>query len=186
MSHPSPKTILTISGQLGSGKSTVAKLLAQKLGYEYYSTGTAHRAIAEKRGISTLELNRQAMTDDSIDREVDSQYGTLDNSGKNYVVDSRLAYHFLPHSIKIKLNVDPDVAGNRIFNDTKRTQEQPYKTAAEATQGMLGRRALEVARWKKIYGTDIDDPKNFDDIIDTTNKTPEQTANLIIQKFHLK
>ena len=44
--------IITISGMLGSGKSTVAKLLAQKLGYEYYSTGNAQREIAKKKAMT--------------------------------------------------------------------------------------------------------------------------------------
>ena len=52
--------MITISGMLGSGKSTVAKILAQKLDYGYYSTGNAQREIAQKRGLTTLELNQLA------------------------------------------------------------------------------------------------------------------------------
>ena len=44
---------ITISGVIGSGKSTVAKMLAQKLKWQYYSTGMAQRKIAEEMGITT-------------------------------------------------------------------------------------------------------------------------------------
>ena len=48
---------LTITGKLGSGKSTVCKYLAEKYGFEIYSTGTVQRKIAREMGISTLDLN---------------------------------------------------------------------------------------------------------------------------------
>ena len=38
--------IITIDGPTASGKSTVARLLAQRLGYEYLNTGLFFRALA--------------------------------------------------------------------------------------------------------------------------------------------
>ena len=38
--------IITIDGTSGTGKSTVAKRLAEKLGYTYYNTGAMYRAVA--------------------------------------------------------------------------------------------------------------------------------------------
>ena len=40
---------ISLAGDLGSGKSTVAKLLIEALGAEYYSTGAIVRAVAEKQ-----------------------------------------------------------------------------------------------------------------------------------------
>ncbi|NPA13522.1 MAG: (d)CMP kinase [Aquificae bacterium] len=40
--------IITIDGPAGSGKSTIAKLLAEKLGYVYIDTGAMYRAVALK------------------------------------------------------------------------------------------------------------------------------------------
>ena len=40
---------ITISGPIGSGKSTVSKILAAKLGYKHYSIGGFMRDIAKKR-----------------------------------------------------------------------------------------------------------------------------------------
>ena len=41
---------ISITGDLGSGKSTVAKQLAKDLGFDYISTGTIFREIAKEYG----------------------------------------------------------------------------------------------------------------------------------------
>ena len=46
---------ITITGRLGSGKSTVAKLIVADHGYTYYSTGNIMRELAAEAGISILE-----------------------------------------------------------------------------------------------------------------------------------
>ena len=49
---------ISITGDLGSGKTTVAKLLCAKLGYSYFSTGAIQRELAQKLGVDTLSLNK--------------------------------------------------------------------------------------------------------------------------------
>lgn len=175
--------IITLSGMLGSGKSTVGKMIAEKLGYTFYSTGSVQRQIAQERGITTLELNRLALTDKSIDDQIDGVFKTLPLQPNNFVVDSRMAFFFIPVSFKVKLNIDTTCAGERIFNDTTRTGEKKYKDVAEAIDSLIQRRKLEVERFKKLYQVDIDNEDNFDFVIDTTDKTPQEVVDKILQKF---
>lgn len=42
------KEVITIDGPSGSGKGTISKLLAKKLGYKYLDTGALYRAVAWK------------------------------------------------------------------------------------------------------------------------------------------
>ncbi len=55
-----PDLIITIDGPAGSGKSTTAKALAQKLNYLYLDTGAMYRAI-------TLKVIRRGITESQSD-----------------------------------------------------------------------------------------------------------------------
>ncbi len=51
------KTVITIDGPAGAGKSTVAKQLANRLGYTYLDTGAMYRAITLKALSESADLN---------------------------------------------------------------------------------------------------------------------------------
>ena len=175
--------IITLSGQLGSGKSTIGKMLASQLGYTFYSTGSAQRKIAAERGLTTLELNQLSMTDKSIDNQIDSVFKKLAMENENFVVDSRLGFFFIPSSFKVKLNVEIDEAAKRVANDKTRTVEKTIASFDEIKNNLIERRSLEVERFKKLYNVDIDNEANFDLIIDTTNKSPEEIVEKILKHF---
>ena len=59
------KRVIAIDGPAGAGKSTVAKIVAEKLGYTYIDTGAMYRGVAWK----TLRDDKEA-TDEAILRAV--------------------------------------------------------------------------------------------------------------------
>lgn len=180
------KKTITITGSLGSGKSTIAKMLSQKLGYPYYSTGEAQREIAQRMGMTTLQLNHLSDKDPSIDVQIDGIFKKMNQDGKTYVIDSRLAWYFMPDSLKVKLEVSPALAAERIMNDQERSGEKRYRTISEAMDATLSRRQSERSRFLKTYHVDIDDNSQFDLVIDTTDKTPEEICKIILEKYNLK
>ena len=132
--------------------------------------------------MTTLQLNQLSMTDKSIDHQIDSQFQKLAEENTAYVVDSRLAFHFLPASFKVMLTVDPQVGAQRIMQD-KRSSEQAYQSLQECLTATTERRKMEQKRFMDLYQIDISDKKNFDLVIDTTNQTPEETAQSIISQY---
>jgi len=161
--------IVTISGRPGSGKSTVGRVLAARLGVPHVSAGDFMREIAAERGISVLELSRIAEVDDSIDRQIDARSARLGASGGSFVIDSRLAWHFIPDSIKVFLDVSPDVAARRIFGDRRGSELE--NVDIEATmRNTEERSASEAARFLAYYAIDYGDPANYDLVVDTSHR----------------
>ena len=82
------KNIIVMSGDIGGGKSSVATALKQLTNFDIIGTGTIQRAIATKRGLTTLELNKISQTDRSIDDEIDSYVIELGNTQDNLIEKS--------------------------------------------------------------------------------------------------
>jgi CMP/dCMP kinase len=155
---------ITIAGDIGSGKSTVAKRLAELAGVKPLSTGGIQRQLAQKRGVSVLELNRLAENDPSIDREIDSYLMQLPPG--NLVVESRMAWHFVPDTLKVYLYISDQAAARRIVGAQR--SDEGYQTIADAAAPILARRKSEILRFSKYYNVDIDDLLNYDIVVDTT------------------
>jgi len=163
--------IITISGDLGGGKSVLANALVDYWGAEAYSTGKIQRAMADERGITTLDLNKLAETDKSIDDEIDGNFRKLAKTDKNLVIDSRMAWHFIPDSFKIKLEVNPVLAAKRIISANRNNEN--YGDFDATLRGLKDRKTSERDRFQKYYNVDIEDQDNYDLVIETTDVTPE-------------
>jgi len=171
--------IITISGSPGAGKSTVAKLVAKKLKLKYYSIGILLRNLARKRKISLLEISKLAEKSPKIDRKLDDAQIKL-GKRDNFVLDSRLGYHFVPGSIKIFLDVNDEEAGRRIFAD-KRGVERENTSLKKTIENIKKRKKSEILRYKKYYGINPFDKRRYDLVIDTAGLTPEEAAERVIR-----
>lgn len=119
--------IITISGRPGSGKSVVASRVAAALGLRHVTAGDFMREMAEERGVSILELSRRAEEDPVIDAEIDGRTARLAASGESFVMDARLGWHFAPDSLKVFLDVRPEVAALRIYQAQRKKKEEKKK-----------------------------------------------------------
>jgi CMP/dCMP kinase len=177
--------IITIGGDLGSGKSTVAKLLAAQLGTARYSTGDLQRRIAEGMGLTSLELNKLAETDPSIDRRIDSSTMDIAAQEPRVVFDSRLAWHFVPGAFKVYLTVDPVVGARRILN-AGRGKVEEYESLDEAMARVTERRASEDKRFGEIYEVNMNRAANYDLIIDTSYIDAEAVKDNIVAYWRVR
>ena len=172
--------IITISGDIGSGKSTTGKILVNKLGYQYISTGGIQRKIAEEMQLTTLELNLLSEKDPSIDQKIDQYTRDLSESKEHYIVDSRLAWHFIPSSFKVFLRCEEEIAAQRIFKDHQRISDESTDDVSFLLQKIQERRKSEKRRFLTKYGIDFEDLTNYDMVIDSSHFTPDWIASLII------
>lgn len=171
--------VVTVSGRPGSGKSTVAKALARRLGFDHVSSGDFMRQMASERSITVLELSHRAEGDDAIDHEIDARTARLGEERSRFVMDSRLAWHFIPHSVKVFLDVSPEVAAGRIFGD-QRAEERENVDLEATIASTAARAASESKRYLDYYNVDYLDAANYDLVVDTSSLSIDEVVDHIM------
>ncbi len=176
---------ITISGTPGSGKSTIAKMLAASLKYKHFSSGDFMREMAKERGISLEELGKTAENDNGkIDKEIDERNVVLGLTEDNFVIDGRASYYFIPDSFKIRLTVDLKTGAERIIGDKRDASVEKASGLGDTIAQIKKRMESERRRYKKYYSIDIDDEANYDLVIDTTSLKPEKIVERILEKIN--
>jgi len=175
--------IISISGLPGSGKSTVAKTVAEQLNFERFYMGGILRKLAEQKGVSILELMKQAETDSTIDEDIDAYVSDLGRDHDNFVIESRTAFNFIPDSLKIFIKVDLKEAAKRIFKDLQKEERKNEEKAlsVEALAKKLEERVeTDRLRYQKYYAIDFVNENNYDLVINSTHLTPEEVVEKIL------
>lgn len=179
------KHIITIAGLPGSGKSSTAKGVAAILCYEHFSSGDLFRKMAEERGLSVEEINFAAEKQKEIDKEVDKLLVKLGKEKDNLVIDSRTAFHWIPDSFKVFLDLDPEVAAKRTFEQIQKEgrASQAGSSIEEVREKTLKRVASEQKRYQSLYAIDVIDKSQFDLVIDTSAHNLEEVIKMITDAY---
>jgi cytidylate kinase len=176
--------LISITGKLGSGKSTVCNIMKERYGFQIFSTGTINREYARRLGITTLELNKRLNDDPSLDHEIDGTVTKLsvERKDEDLIFDSRMAWHFAKDTFKIFLTIEPMEAARRVMRN-QRGCEEHYETVEEACEKLVERSQVERDRFLEIYGVDYHDHNNFNIVVDTTHRTPDEIVSIIMANY---
>lgn len=186
MNDPKKKHIITIAGRPGSGKSTASKKVAEKLGYEHFSSGDLFRAIGAERGIDVFEANKTAEKEKEIDFLVDQRLRDIGESQDLVAIDSRMAWHWMPYSFKVFLDLDLLIAADRIIRnmDPARLEVEHIPQNPKQYAKMLQERlASEAKRYKNLYDVNPYTVGNYDLVIDTGENSAEQVVEKILNAY---
>ena len=177
------KNIISISGELASGKSTIIKILMEDLNYSVYRNGEYFRSLAKEKNMSITEFNKYVEDHPEIDRKVENSASIYAKDHDNFIIDARLGWYAVPESFKVYVKVDIDEAAKRAFNDPNRKETENFNTIEEQKKDIQTRYNLENERYFKLYGIHKEDLSNYDFVIDTTNITPNEAANMIKEEY---
>jgi cytidylate kinase len=172
-SIPEKKIVVCISGMAGTGKSTLAKKLAQKYKLKYYSGGDALKELAKDEGynsssrgwwespegLSFLEKREKNL---KFDKAVDDKLLEYAQQG-NVLLDSWTMPWLLKTGFKIWLIASVEKRAERIAKRDK-------ISVKEALQVLKEKEARTKAIYKKLYGFTLgEDFDPFNLVLDTDN-----------------
>ena len=167
--------IVTIGGLAGTGTTTLAEVLSEKLDVPYISAGFIFREMAAERGMSVLEFSEFAEGNDDIDKEIDKRQALKAKEAENLIIEGRLSAFFVDNAdLKICLVTPFDVRSKRI-------SDRENKSVEVAKNEIIVREKSEALRYMEIHNIDISNMDVYDIVINTGTFNPEKVSEIIIQ-----
>lgn len=166
---------ITISGPIGSGKSTVGKILAKSMGFQFFSGGHFFREQAREHGMTIEEFNLYAESHPEIDRKQDQMVVDFLRSHDNVVVEARLA-GWMCHrnsidAFKVFLTASLETRVSRISRrEGNRTDLQSLLRVREES---------EAKRYMEFYTIDYGSTEIYDLVINSDNLSAHRVAEQI-------
>ena len=166
--------VIAISGLPGSGKTSLARRLAEKLGLRYLSLGEIFRRLARERKLTLEELSRIAEEDASIDKAIDDK--AIEEASKGcVVVDGHISAWTLENTAHLKVLVMAPINVR-----AERIARRDGKSIEEALTEIRVREESESRRFMKFYGINIFDLSIFDLIVNSEKFSEEEVFEIVM------
>jgi CMP/dCMP kinase len=168
-------SVVTIGGPPGSGKSTAGRRVASELALEYRSAGEEFRAEAAQRKMDLAAFGRYAEQHPEVDRELDRRMQAYARPG--VLLDGRIQGVLCRRSgIPVREIVVTASEDERV----RRVAERDHESTERARVEVRARAASERARYRAIYGIDLDhEPADL--TVDSTARTADEVARTIVE-----
>lgn len=181
------KQIITLGGYPGSGKSTIKRVLAEKLGWNTFSTGDFVREMAIARGMTLEIFNEIVASSKEIEESIDAKLTHIETHEDQYVIDSHLAFHFIPSAFSVFLDITLETAAWRIFSDKDAEMRvrsgDTMNTLDEAIHRTQKRIDNHRDRYSRHYGIDPYVRMQYDYVVNAEAATPEEIAREILVAY---
>jgi len=187
------KIVICVAGMSGSGKSTVARMLAEKYGLKYLSGGDALKALAIEAGYKPTErgwwvteeglnFHRKRVEDLQFDQKVDKKLIEWAEQG-NVVIDSWTMPWLLKKGFKIWLEASLEGRAKRLM----KRNNISFKKALNVLKEKDG---ISKIIYERSYGFSLgEDFSPFNLVVDTNELSADETFRalcLVIERLYFK
>ncbi len=175
--------IITITGKPCSGKGSISKYLCSKYNFDYVCTGDMFRKLSKQHGYDNI-LHFQQSHDKikDIDKIIDNKIEEIGKTriNDNVIIDSRLAWHFIPDSFKVFIDIDWNTAADRLLNSNRDTEKAESRD--HAIKILKDRWNTENIRYQELYKIDNNNYNNYDFVINS-DKSIEELSEIIYKEY---
>ena len=162
-------TIITVSGLPGSGTTTLAGRLGERLHLPVLSAGEVFRHLADGRHLTLEELGDLVDATPTIDLDLDRSMAAAVRSAGRCIAEGRLVGVLLRSAdLRVWCYAPDDVRAARVFARSGETRAE-----------MERREAHELARYQ-TYGADPTSPAHYDLCVNTGTQDAGQVERLVL------
>jgi cytidylate kinase len=168
--------LITVSGPPGSGTTTAAQRVADRLALELVPGGEVFRAMAAERTMGLPEFGRYVAEHPEVDVELDGRLAQLAREG-GAVIESRLAGWIARNeglaAVVVWMDCDPRIRAERVAGREGVSVEQALADNEE-------RQRVERGRYLALYGVDLADLSIYDLALDSGELRAPALAERIV------
>jgi len=173
--------VIAISGKPGSGTSTIAKMVSERLEIDYFSPGQKFFKSSKEKDDTTEALEFWKTEEGKnkwLHEKIDHYQRELAKKG-NVVICGKLSIWVLKDLANLKVWLECE------FDErVRRTSMRDKISLEEAREKIEDREEIEEKEWKKMYGFDRNTQKEMADLlIDVSKKEPDEIVEGILEKL---
>ena len=169
--------VIAISGQPGSGSTTIARKLAKKLKLDYYSPGEIFKKYSKKKeSVAALEVWEKLGRNKNFHEKNFDKIQVEKARRGDVVICGKLSLHMLDNIADFKIWIECNQKTRAI-----RTAKRDRIPVKEALENIKKREKIERDSWRKFYGFDYFDQKNIADfVLENSKLTKEEAVDKIL------
>lgn len=171
--------LIAVAGLPGTGTTTLCRLLTAKLGKPHVYAGQIFRAMAKEHSMDVNAFGEYAEAHPEIDTELDRRMIDMARQGDVILEGRMCAWHVREahaEALKVLLEAPEEVRARRVAD---REGASEWQTVLAQNRH---REASEAKRYREFYGFDPNDPRHYDLVIDSSDKTPDLIAGFVIAR----
>ncbi|MFP4116960.1 MAG: (d)CMP kinase [Candidatus Aenigmatarchaeota archaeon] len=171
--------VVTVSGLVGVGSSTVAEILKEELDLELVSSGQFFRKKAKEKGMELTEFFEKYRNPDKgpdPDLMWDRRALNLAFTKDDIILEGRMTGPLLCDiaDVRVLVKCSKEVV-------VERFAEREGLDQSDAERRLEKRNSQDIKTYREKYGIDVTDEKYYNVVVDNSG-TPEETKEAVLQR----
>lgn len=180
MTTPARPPLVAVAGLPGTGTTTLCRILAKRLELPHVYAGQFFREMAKEHNMDLVAFGEYAEAHPEVDTELDRRMMDVAKQ-RGVIIEGRMSAWQLDEAgvggLKVLLEAPEDVRAKRVAG--REGVEDVQKILVENRH----REASEAKRYREYYGFDPNDPRHYDLVIDSSDKTPDEIADIVVARL---
>lgn len=172
--------LIAVAGLPGTGTTTLCRILSARLNLPHVYAGQFFRQMAKEKEMDLVQFGEYAEKHAEVDQQLDARMIEVARR-RGVILEGRMVAWQLQQAdaggLKVLLEAPEPVRAKRVAGREGITDIEAVMTENRH------REASEAKRYREYYGFDPNDPRHYDLVIDSSDKTPEQVADVVIARM---